>query len=318
MSKFFSKMHRYILSLLVALMLMPRVSSAQKAANDVFGEAQWIGGSDDDMVLYAQYLTTFRLSWTVEGSGWLRFGGGDERLLNAYRNPWHLANAADSVYVRVEADGARGELRFYRSGMSPKDRPEVAGCVLKSPRLMAEGAHQVDLAVAFGTTDVSVDGEKIGTVNLNPVRGAMNRGLNLSGDYAAYPCLGNTDCGGGNVTCGGGNATCGGGNGAAVVRHYRSPGNVIARATPGKAGSLFRNRSCLQLRSRFPIYKKVRKAVLKATARGIYDAYINGALVNKGAWFCPGFTQYDRTQLFQTYDVTAYLREGDNSIGAVL
>ncbi|WP_370245921.1 family 78 glycoside hydrolase catalytic domain [Marisediminitalea sp.] len=63
--------------------------------------------------------------------------------------------------------------------------------------------------------------------------------------------------------------------------------------------------------------KPVKKARLYATARGIYDFYINGKRVSDD-YYNPGLTQYNKTHLYQTYDVTPFLQDGKNAIGAVL
>ena len=63
--------------------------------------------------------------------------------------------------------------------------------------------------------------------------------------------------------------------------------------------------------------KEVQKARLYITARGVYEAYLNGERVGDD-WFNPGLTQYNRTHMYQTYDVTAQVREGRNAFGVKL
>ena len=63
--------------------------------------------------------------------------------------------------------------------------------------------------------------------------------------------------------------------------------------------------------------KKIAKARLYATARGIYELYINGERVGND-YFNPGLTQYNKTHLYQTYDVTDLINEGKNAFGAML
>lgn len=293
-------MKKLFLSFIFSVFLVLSCVGQRKFA---FGEAQWIGGNGEDMGLYAQYLTVFRLSWVVEnvscnggseyGGSWLKFGGGDERFTSAWRNIWHIENEADSVFVLVETDCEKGEICFVRSGMDPMGRQSRT---FSSEKLKATGKHHIELALAYGTTEVTVDGEKIGTVNLNPARGGMEKGLSLSGDFVAIPCLGKV--------------SYGKGVSALELRHYRSPKNLIT--------SDFKDRSCLQLRTSFSNHKAVEKATLSITSRGIYDAYLNGTLVNEGFYFCPGFTQYDRTQLYQTYDVTSMISDGANRLEVVL
>ena len=61
----------------------------------------------------------------------------------------------------------------------------------------------------------------------------------------------------------------------------------------------------------------VARARLYATARGIYEVFVNGRRAGD-AELTPGFTEYrDRLQV-QTYDIAELLRPGRNAIGAIL
>jgi alpha-L-rhamnosidase len=71
------------------------------------------------------------------------------------------------------------------------------------------------------------------------------------------------------------------------------------------------------LRKEFQLERPVRAARLYATARGIYEMFLNGARVG-GDVLAPGWTDYDRRVQYQTYDVTPLLAEGQNALGAVL
>src|ERR1051326_862788 len=71
------------------------------------------------------------------------------------------------------------------------------------------------------------------------------------------------------------------------------------------------------LRRAFHLRGAVTSARLYATSHGLYELYLNGERV--GDWlFTPGWTSYNRRLQYQTYDVTALLRAGDNAIGAIL
>lgn len=64
--------------------------------------------------------------------------------------------------------------------------------------------------------------------------------------------------------------------------------------------------------------KTISKARLYATARGIYELYLNGTRVGND-YFNPGLTQYNKTHSYQTYDVTdMVLKNGGNALGAIL
>jgi alpha-L-rhamnosidase len=71
------------------------------------------------------------------------------------------------------------------------------------------------------------------------------------------------------------------------------------------------------LRKEFTAGRAVRRARLYASARGVYELFLNGHRVGEDL-FRPGWTDYrDRFQS-QTYDVGALLRDGTNALGVVL
>jgi alpha-L-rhamnosidase len=71
------------------------------------------------------------------------------------------------------------------------------------------------------------------------------------------------------------------------------------------------------LRKEFSLDRPVVRARLYATAHGIYEAELNGAVVGDQV-LAPGWTSYDHRLRYQTYDVTALLQEGPNAIGVQL
>ena len=71
------------------------------------------------------------------------------------------------------------------------------------------------------------------------------------------------------------------------------------------------------LRREFPLDKPVSLARLYATARGVYELYINGNRVGNDV-LAPGWTDYDRRVQYQTYDVTDLVREGGNDLEVLL
>ncbi|HSP90651.1 MAG TPA: family 78 glycoside hydrolase catalytic domain, partial [Vicinamibacterales bacterium] len=58
-------------------------------------------------------------------------------------------------------------------------------------------------------------------------------------------------------------------------------------------------------------------ARLYVTARGIYEVFLNGRRVGDD-YYTPGLTQYNRTHMYQTYDVTSLIKPGANALGAML
>ncbi|MCM8711526.1 glycoside hydrolase family 78 protein [Clostridium sp. SYSU_GA19001] len=71
------------------------------------------------------------------------------------------------------------------------------------------------------------------------------------------------------------------------------------------------------MRKTFEIDGKIKKARVYASAAGIYEIEINGEKISD-EYLLPGYHVYDRWMQYQTFDVTNYLKEGKNVIGAML
>jgi alpha-L-rhamnosidase len=72
------------------------------------------------------------------------------------------------------------------------------------------------------------------------------------------------------------------------------------------------------LRSNFNVGDKpIKRAVLYATALGLYDLSINGKHVDEDR-YGPGWTDYNKRVYYRVYDVTKLLKDGDNAFGCVL
>jgi alpha-L-rhamnosidase len=71
------------------------------------------------------------------------------------------------------------------------------------------------------------------------------------------------------------------------------------------------------LRHAFRTGNPVRRALVYATALGLYDLYLNGRRVSDD-YFNPGWTDYAKRVYYRAYDVTPLVRRGDNVLGAVL
>ena len=69
---------------------------------------------------------------------------------------------------------------------------------------------------------------------------------------------------------------------------------------------------CPLFRKDFTVQKKVESATLRITARGVYEAVLNGQRVGDFI-MAPGWTVYHERLQVQTYDITSLLKE-DNSI----
>lgn len=85
---------------------------------------------------------------------------------------------------------------------------------------------------------------------------------------------------------------------------YSDDEDVVAKGAP-------------TLKKEFAIGKRVAKARLYVTARGIFECYINGKRVGNDL-LAPGWSGYRHRISYCTYDVTSLLHEGNNNIGAIL
>ncbi len=71
------------------------------------------------------------------------------------------------------------------------------------------------------------------------------------------------------------------------------------------------------LRRAFWVSRPVKRAVVYASALGLYELHINGKRVGED-YFTPGWTDYPTRVYYQTYEVTDLIKKGGNAIGAIL
>lgn len=70
-------------------------------------------------------------------------------------------------------------------------------------------------------------------------------------------------------------------------------------------------------RKNFNVQKKISAATLFVSGLGQYEAFINGEKVGN-SFLAPGWTNYDKTVLYNTFDVTKMVVSGENIIGAIV
>lgn len=71
------------------------------------------------------------------------------------------------------------------------------------------------------------------------------------------------------------------------------------------------------LRKSFHLNQSVKSARLTVTALGLYECEINGQRVGDQV-FAPGWTDYSKRVMLQSYEVGSLLRSGENVLGAIL
>lgn len=308
--------------------------------------AKWIGGGDEDLVLYASYLPVFRLNYSFEldqsslsTKASFIYGANDERLMNENKNLFHLQNAKNESYIKLEIDISslpkeEALLNVYRVGYHPDDTENTPFKSFKIPFSVINEQnkyhkHTLYLSSSLGYSCFYVDGQeennRVGEINLNP--------LGQGGDFIAFPMV--ADIG-----------FCMPANQKATfsdieIRNYKTPSNVIAeRFSPASSRFLSIDKdsylvkgedsgcfmtfdpsqnSMPMLRTLFisKTKNKVSKARLYVTSRGIYEVYINGEKIGDD-YFNPGLTQYNKTHLYQTYDVTQSILSGKNVLGVLM
>ena len=92
-----------------------------------------------------------------------------------------------------------------------------------------------------------------------------------------------------------------------------------AGLTDGACGerSTVKDPQTLALRREFRVKDGLHRALVNVCGLGCYELSVNGAKVGD-ALFPPGWTKYDQTCLYDTYDITSMLREGGNALGLLL
>lgn len=312
--------------------------------------ARWIGGGDKDMVLYASYLPVFKLNVDLqldEASRTTRagfiYGANDNRLMDRNKNLYKLENKKDSSYILIELNIAAlpvkgyAELNVYRVGYDPADKKDLPLKSFSIPTAIINdknkyGKHTVFISSVLGDTHISIDGQAkehvIGNINCNP--------LGKGGDFIAFPVVAEI---GFSVPKG---QVAYFSN--VEIRNYRSPGNVLFSEDlhdnyhgifAGNQGHIVIADTSYKVsddfviadpgRNAMPMLRTtfsaetspISKARLYVTSRGIYKMFMNGKQIGND-YFNPGLTQYNKTHLYQTYDVTDYVQTGKNAMGAIL
>ncbi len=238
----------------------------------------------------------------------------------------------------------RAAVHIYRAGHLPEDDPQRPVASLPVPESLINeknrhDTHTLGLSVVNGVIEADIDGTGIVDTSGRFSRPGINP-MGYGGDYICFPAL----CDVGIRADRDQEAVYG----PLTVRNYRKPsnilyqgwpelsdaeGNSISRRVPGAEPgveiavrgphSLLLQTGTLPvtgmplLRKTFSVTQKIRRARLYVTARGIYDLYLNGTLINENEWFSPGLTQYNRRHGYRTYDVTECI-QNENVIVAEL
>ncbi|MDO4622384.1 MAG: family 78 glycoside hydrolase catalytic domain [Eubacteriales bacterium] len=304
----------------------------QKAA---FEGANWIGNGAE-LPLYADYLSVFRMEHTFRFSKdsmatGFYYGADDPRLLKKDRNLLEMENRPGESYVKIVVNAEpllRGEqavLSAYRSGYAPEDDPALPLYTVQIPQaiLHAENMyepHALIMDSVYGQSDFYLDiaeqdrsllGAPTGNLMEDMVRRWNLNPIGRGGDYISFPAAGKI----GIYAPKGKQSVCE----SLAIRNFRAPHAVLYCGVPEEVNRFYdvSHGGNTMLRTVFSVEKEIRRARVYATARGVYNLYLNGSQVGSD-YLAPGLSQYDKHQYYQVYDVTEQLTEGGNCLGAVL
>ena len=283
----------------------------------VFGNARWIGGGDEDLPLYSQYLSVFKIQYDLQfnesskqvKAGFI-FGANDMRLMDEYKNIAHLENKKDSSYILVELDirGIAGQTRndgavlnIYRLGYSPGDKKDtplktfaISQNIINQNNIFKKHTFYIEIVLGHAKiyVDVTDRDHLVADLTLNPLGRTDKIVFPVLGDIGFSAEISNVE-----------------------IRNFRSPSNIIKKIACSSKQPVFNpsRNSMPLLRTNFKAGENIAEAKLYITARGIYEPYLNGKHIGND-FFNPGHTQYNKTLLYQIYDVTGFLKEGKNDL----
>ncbi len=328
--------------------------------------AKWIGGGDDDLVLFSQYLSVYKFQYALQldkasnsTKAAFVFGGNDRRLMDKNLNLMAMQNALNQSYIALELDISNvseateglAKLNIYRVGYDKTDSKDKIFKSYDIPQTLINQAnkyekHKIYAECNFGVFEFFVDGTKAENLlkDNSPASTSpfAQRGFNLNpvgsgNNFISFPMLADI----GFQT----NEHQKAYFSELEIKNFRFPSNTLftEKLTNSNYSGIFKaeklsienstyaisggalilanpsKNAAPMLRSTFATQAKtIKNARLYATARGIYEMYLNGKRVSND-YFNPGLTQYNKHQMYQTYDVTSALKQGEkNAIGAWL
>lgn len=99
--------------------------------------------------------------------------------------------------------------------------------------------------------------------------------------------------------------------------HWRGQWIGLDRTAPGDSDTQWSRLSARYLRKEFDVKRPVRQATVHICGLGLYELFINGKRVGEQV-LAPAPTDYRKTLLYNTYDVTTLVSNGKQAIGTTL
>lgn len=317
--------------------------------------AQWIGTTMEDTPLASHYLSVFNLSYKLQldqksksTKASFIFGANDSRLMDLNKNIQGVQSNINESYFAVELDisslkdnSSKAKLHIYRVGYDQQDKEDIPFKSFEIPtdiinQTNAYHQHQIVIDGGMGGFDFYINDFKLNKATSSSPYANNAFNLNPIGkghDYISFPMLADI----GFKTQANQKAYFS----DLKIKNKREPSNTLFEEELSNYKGIFKdikihNNSYVvggtknelmianpsknavpHLRTSFKKQdKKIAKARIYTTARGIYELYLNGKRISEDL-FNPGLTQYNKTHMYQTYDVTDLI-EKDNVLGALL
>lgn len=296
--------------------------------------AKWIGAPE--FAVASEKLGVFVLESTFRitkgNRAGVAFGANDARLMDISKNELQVEGENDIRFV-LNIEKIPAVIEVYRRGYCKEDQADiplyelsVTDLETKQNLITEENKrdfHKLTIQVEGNGAYTYLDGHKIDEserITPSGERIVSPRRLNPLGDFdvTTFPRL----CEMGYYVGADSEAEYQG----IRVRNMRKPYGEILAVDTEKGKRL--SGECLEvsdpschsipmLRTNFKANGKIKSARLYASARGIYECSINGRRVSE-EYFAPGASQYDHHLMYQTYDVTDLIQQGENGLGCVL
>lgn len=286
------------------------------------------------------------------------FGASDPRLLDKNKNNYSISGENYIKYeidlTALEAGTGPAKLNVYRKGYGPEkgigqldeSKPIATGAIDSITTANKNEKHSIKISVSGNAATATVDNTAVSMtrtaypneqanvkVTLNPLNAVqdvptfprLNQiGFSVEkGQKAAFSNIMISEVKAPNAVLFGEevHANYDGIYKDAIDGSKLKIENGSFKVNGGEEGfTVYRDpshTSVPMLRTEVNVKKKVKTARLYATARGIYEFHINGERVGDD-YFNPGLTEYSKRIMYQTYDITNYLKKGKNAIGALL
>lgn len=99
--------------------------------------------------------------------------------------------------------------------------------------------------------------------------------------------------------------------------HWRGQWIGMDKAYPWDSETQWSRLSARYLRKEFDIKKQVKRATLHIAGLGLYELYVNGKKIGDQV-LAPGATDYRKTVIYNSFDVTENLKKAKNAVGVIL